>query len=141
MQKGIDDEEGAICYYELKTGTMVSRGGFIEAEHEMCACSPDGTIGKDGGIEVKCLNEENHIKVIIKDDIEKKYYWQIQWCMFCSGRMWWDYFGYCKELPEPITSYTKRFERDPLVMEEISQQLTKFVKEFNLVCERLELVI
>lgn len=140
MQRGIDLEPHAISHYELLNCVTVADGGFVELSH-IVAASPDGLIGEHGGIEVKCLSQENHIKVILADEIDKKHYWQIVWCMFVAGCDWWDYFGYCPELPEPLTTYTKRFERDPMVMESLSESIVKFTLEYTGLCDKLNISI
>ena len=43
--------------------------------------SPDGLIGIDGGLEIKCPNTATHLKYLMTDKIDTKYIYQMQWGM------------------------------------------------------------
>jgi len=47
----------------------------------MSAASPDGLVGEDGCLEIKCPNTATHIDTILGDEPAKKYYDQMQWQM------------------------------------------------------------
>lgn len=139
MQRGIDTEDEARKAYELVNDVLVQEVGLIVSkENEMFACSPDGLIGFDGGIEIKCLSEENHLKVMLEDMIEKNYYYQIQWCIYCTDRQWWDYFGYCNTLG-PCKIYQKRFDRDGAVINHMLEMATSFIDEYKKSLDFLEI--
>ena len=56
MQWGIDNEDLARGVYEGRNGVLVEQVGFIP--HPSIAntgASPDGLVGDDGAIEIKCL--------------------------------------------------------------------------------------
>lgn len=95
IDRGNELEEQAREMYELETGNEVLQVGFIEID-EFTGCSPDGLIGDEGGMEIKCQNDLNHYKTIVKGEkeIDTKYIWQIQMSLFLTGRKWWDYVGY-----------------------------------------------
>ena len=133
VQKGIDDEPEAESYCALVLGyDLHSTDTFIEKEGDsFCAVSPDGLVGDDGGIEIKNLSEENHLRVIIDDEPDKKHIWQMKWLMYVTGRQWCTYIGYCKELPEPANFYFKRYERCEKDMQEIGKQVKDFKAKFD----------
>jgi hypothetical protein len=64
--------------------------------------SPDGLIGNDGIVEIKCpYTRINHINNVInlKDDVDlykmyKQYYYQVHHQMFCSGRSYVDFMSF-----------------------------------------------
>lgn len=95
MQRGVDLEPIARDMYELKTGQKVVEVGFVELD-EYVGVSPDGLIGEDGGIEIKCVKDVNHFKLILngRKGIESKYLWQIQMNLLVTGREWWSYVSY-----------------------------------------------
>jgi putative phage-type endonuclease len=94
MQRGIELEDQARSIYELETGNIVDQVGFVELDN-FVGCSPDGLIGEDGGLEIKCKGDLNHFKNILDENaIESKYIWQIQMNLLVTGRKWWDYVSY-----------------------------------------------
>lgn len=94
MQQGREREPDAIEAYEERIfPEMVTACGFVELGN-YCGVSPDGLVGKDGGIEVKCLQPPAYLEYIIDRTIDTKHLAQIQWSMFITGRKWWDYIVY-----------------------------------------------
>jgi exodeoxyribonuclease (lambda-induced) len=94
MDRGVELEEQARMTYEIENNA-VEQVGFIEID-ELVGCSPDGLVGKDGGIEIKCVNDVNFFKILINGEkaIETKYLWQCQMCLLVTGRKWWDLVFY-----------------------------------------------
>jgi len=93
MQRGIDLEPEAREAYEAETLQKVTEEGFItENEHE--GSSPDGLVGDNGQIEIKCPNVDNHMKYLLMDSCPAEYYDQVQHQLYCSGRDWNDFVSY-----------------------------------------------
>jgi len=94
MERGVELEDQARMTYEIER-EKVELVGFIEND-EYSGCSPDGIVGEEGGIEIKCPNDVNFFKLLVngKDEIEAKYLWQVQMCLLISGRKWWDLIFY-----------------------------------------------
>lgn len=91
--RGKELEAEARAAYELKTGSAVRQVGFIETD-EMEGCSPDGLVGEDGLVEIKCKNDKNHLLMLLGQKIDSKYEWQMQMQMLVSGRKWCDFISY-----------------------------------------------
>jgi putative phage-type endonuclease len=115
MDRGVELEEAARMTYELEY-EKVEEVGFIEMD-EHCGCSPDGLVGEDGGVEIKCVNDVNFFKLMVDGEkaIESKYKWQVQMCMLVSGRKWWDLVVYNPNFEKNLI--VVRMEKD-LVMQE-----------------------
>ena len=103
-QWGNDFEDEAIAAYEKITGNTVERVGFIEYIPDLCGGSPDGLIGNDGVLEVKCPhNPLIHIKTLISGIVEDNTYMlQMQGYMMITGRIWCDFVSY-----DPRVSHEK----------------------------------
>ena len=101
IQRGVDLEDVARTNYELETGNNVVQVGFIEQD-EWVGCSPDGLVGDDGIIEIKCPKASVFLKHLIQGDIEKQYYIQIQFNLMVSGRKWCDFIRYNDSFPISI---------------------------------------
>lgn len=128
IQRGIDLEDEAILAYEMTSGNNVDKVGFIE-ENEFVGCSPDGLVGDDGIIEVKCPKQSVFLKQVIDQKIKPEYYTQIQFNLLISGRKWCDYIAYNKNFP----LFIKRFEIDTEAREKIVkaiEECTGKIKEF-----------
>lgn len=139
MQHGIDTEPQARAFYEMETGLEVEEVGFIRhPKLEMAGASPDGLIGADGGLEIKCPQPATHIKTLMGGAIDRKYLLQMQWGMACAEREWWDFVSFCPSFPGDMQIHIQRVERDAEAIEEITAAVTTFlatvdaqVKELN----------
>lgn len=93
MEWGVETEELARVSYELSTGFNVEQVGFIKLD-DMIGASPDGLVGDDGLIEIKCPNTSTHLATLLEDKIDKKYIYQMQLQMYVTGREWCDFVSY-----------------------------------------------
>lgn len=85
---GTEHEPVAIQDYELKTGNDVKSVGFIEDQtYSWLGVSPDGLIGEDGGVEVKCPYSQKLFSIHDKP----YYYAQVCLCLAVTCRKWWDF--------------------------------------------------
>jgi putative phage-type endonuclease len=107
---GTRNEGGALTEYILETGNRVEAIGFIEHEH-WAGCSPDGFIGEDGGLEIKCpfglRKDEAPAFKPLKE--QPHYYDQVQFSLWVSGRKWWDFYQW-----SPRGTMLERVEVDEL---------------------------
>ena len=104
-ERGIELEPQAISLYELETGAKVEVVGFITNDKvsKVAGASPDGLIGKDGLLEVKCFDDAKHFKMTIEGlEIEPQYQWQMQMQMLITGRKWCDFCAYCPNYKQSL---------------------------------------
>lgn len=120
IQRGIELEPLARELYSIKTGNDVVEVGCYEYD-KYTVVSPDGLVGNDGGIEIKCHNDKVFIDLLLNEMIDPKYYAQIQMNLYCTGRKWWDYIGYNQNIKPYI--FIKRFEPDSDMFEKIEKGL------------------
>ncbi len=98
MQWGIDHEDEARECYEIETGELVDLVGFIKHPHvQWLGASPDGLVGKDGLIEIKCPAPHTHVEYlrqirrgIVPDDYKPQMLLQL----VVTGRQWCDFITY-----------------------------------------------
>lgn len=90
MERGNEMEEMARQVYELETGNTATKVGFIELD-EYTGCSPDGLVGDDGLVEIKCKNDSNFVRFMFDEKIDPAHYWQMQMQMYVTDRKWCDY--------------------------------------------------
>jgi len=96
-------EPEAIAAYSFLTDSVVDKVGFVTLDDGTCGASPDGLVGDDGVVEIKCLKCENHIKAILyhrKNGVcPTDYVQQTQGELMVTGRKWNDLVFYHPNLP------------------------------------------
>lgn len=137
MAWGNEQEPFARAAYEAKTNVLVDEVGFI-LHHtiEGCGASPDGLVGDDGLVEIKCPNTNTALEAWLKwaDDknpVASKYNAQMQMQMACTGRSWCDYVIYDPRMPEKAQLLVVRVDRDDAFITEMEAEIVKFIDELN----------
>jgi len=93
MQRGIDLEPLAFAKFkELYPETTES---FMYPYGEHAGASPDGVVGADGILEIKCPRATKFFKIVADGNIDSEYIAQMQMQMLCSGAKMAYFFNYC----------------------------------------------
>ena len=100
MQDGIDMEPEARACYGFIAGGEVNQVGFCLSDNGRFGCSPDGLVGDDGGLELKCPLPKTHIKYLVENQLPDEYKAQVHGSLIVTGRKWWDFMSYAHGLPE-----------------------------------------
>jgi len=121
-RRGTELEPEARSFYEFSSGNDVVEVGMFS---DMGAiASPDGCIGDDGLLEIKCLSGRNHIKTQLyykaKGVPPTSYIAQVQMQMLISKRSWVDLLFFHPLLP----SLTIRVYPDAKVVAGLKAQIT-----------------
>lgn len=102
-ERGREMEEEAIRLYQFANDADVTELGFVTDDLDTTGCSPDGLVGDDGLVEVKCLKAENHVKAILyfqkNGRCPTDYVQQTQGQLLITGRKWCDLIFFHPELP------------------------------------------
>jgi putative phage-type endonuclease len=132
MEWGIENEGFARAAYESKTGVLVDEVGAIDHPTiAMSAASPDGLVGDDGCLEIKCPNTATHIDTVLGGEIAKKYYDQMQWQMACAERDWCDFVSFDPRMPKGLQLFIKRVPRSNLYIHELEGEVIQFLAEVD----------
>ena len=132
MEWGIENEGFARAAYESKTGVLVDEVGAIDHPTiAMSAASPDGLVGDDGCLEIKCPGTAQHISTLLGEEVAKKYYDQMQWQMACTGRSWCDFVSYDPRMPEGLQLFIKRVSRNDTYLAELEVEVVQFLREVD----------
>lgn len=139
MQWGTDTEPLARAAYEIKHDLMVSEIGFVpHPVIEMAGASPDGLVGDDGLIEIKCPNTATHIETLLNDTIKSEYKTQMQWQMACTGRQWTDFVSFDPRMPEKHQMKIIRVNKDKTVIQALEKEVNEFLTEVDKTIERIK---
>lgn len=141
MQWGIDHEGMAKSAYEFYTDSTVTDVGFIEHPTiAMTGASPDGFVGDEGLVEIKCPNTTTHLETLLGSAAPSKYVYQMQWQMSCTGRKWCDFVSFDPRLPAHLQMKTYRIERDDKLIEELTECIISFLAEVDDMISKLNIL-
>lgn len=130
MQWGTETEPEARAAYEFMADATVTEVGFIpHPSIDDAGASPDGLVGDDGLVEIKCPNTAKHIATLTGAQIDGKYIKQMQFQMACTGRAWCDFVSYDPRLPPAMALWIKRIHRDDEAIAEIEKAVREFLAE------------
>ncbi len=127
---GHEQEKGSHDAYEMLTGFVVERSGFIvHPRYDWLGCSPDGLIGTDGGIESKNpFNEAVHVRTWL-EGMPEEHMAQVQGCMYVTGRKWWDFLSFDSRQDEDCRLYVERIPRNDDYIRQLEIELVQFNRE------------
>ena len=138
MARGTEMEEEARNLYEFVTGMEVQEVGFCVVKDEETqtkyGCSPDGLIGEDGCIEIKCPLMVTHVEYLLGNKLPTSYVQQVQGHLLVTGRKWCDFVSYYPGLKPLII----RVERDPNLIACLTVELESFCKGLQEIIERIK---
>jgi len=137
MQDGIDREQFARDRYVQQFGE-VEEVGFVKHPTLEAGASPDGLVGTDGIIEIKCPMGSTHTETLMTQDIPSKYVPQVQFQLLVTGRKWCDFVSYNPMFPEHLQVFVKRIEADPVYQKELESEVRKFLEEVDDVINKLK---
>lgn len=132
MQWGTDTEPQARAAYEFLTDAEVQEVAFVDHPSiAMSGASPDGLVGDDGLVEIKCPNTATHLDTLLTGAIPAKYETQMFWQMACTGRAWCDFASYDPRLPASMSLFVQRLHRDDARIAELEQEVKTFLSEIE----------
>ena len=104
---------------------------------EMSGASPDGLVGDDGLVEIKCPKTATHIETLLSKTVPGKYNIQMQWQMACTDRSWCDFVSFDPRMPEGLQMFLKRVPRDDAIIKTLEDEIVRFLKEVDSKLEQL----
>jgi hypothetical protein len=128
MERGNELEPHAKATYELTRDVEVVEVGLCLHDEFECGASPDGLVGDDGGLEIKCPLPHNHVAYLRAGDVPSKYIPQIQGCMWITGREWWDFMSYHPSMEDLIV----RVYRDEAYIKKLADMVIRAVAQIEI---------
>ena len=133
MQRGVELEAEARQLFEMVTGEEVTQVGMCMPSEKSWACSPDGLIGKDSGLEIKCPLIHTHVEYLLESSLPSDYFQQVQGNMMITGRASWNFMSYYPGL-RPLILVVKRDDKFCMAL---LDELAKFTKELWTISEKI----
>jgi len=95
---GTKNEQNAIVDYRILIGNLVDATGlWIHPDYTWLAGSPDGFVGDDGMVEVKCPFYKRKNGQRLHSTVPGHYWMQINALLHITKRKWCDYTCWCEE--------------------------------------------
>lgn len=136
-ERGKELEAEAMRLYEFAQDCVVEPVGFVTTTDGRAGCSPDGLVGADGLVEVKCLKAENHIEAIMYHRKHGRcptdYVQQTQGQLWICERKWCDLIFYHPVLPLLVIRQTP----DGALINAIEQGVDEVSRERDLILTTL----
>jgi putative phage-type endonuclease len=145
MAWGTEYEPMARGVYEAKNSAIVLEVGFIpHPSIPNAGASPDGLVGDEGLLEIKCPTTGTHLETILGGEIPEKYKYQMAWQLECTGRKWCDFVSYDPRIMANAGYFQARFDASykiaaledghhytVLLIEYIRAEVIKFLAELD----------
>jgi len=138
MEWGNANENDARDLYQFMKGMDVVNVGMIP--HPTIAdagASPDGLVGDEGLIEIKCPQTKTHIDTLLSESVPQRYVYQMQWQMACTSRKWCDFMSFDPRLPAEMQMFLTRVPRDDGMIRDLEREIPLFLKEVSQTVEKL----
>jgi len=137
MEWGMDNEVHARAMYEITTGELVKEVGFVDHPTiPRFGASPDGLVGVDGLLEIKCPDTKKHLYTIETRNIDRQYQIQMTAQMMCSMRKWCDFVSYDPRLPVKLCMVVIRYPFDMDLAILIGQEVNLFLLELRALIDK-----
>ena len=142
MDWGTQTEQEAREFYEFQNIAEVEQTGFVVLkENPMVGCSPDGLVGEDGTLEIKCpFNTNNMVEYMFDGPIPNNYYAQIQGGLWILDRKWCDFVVYDPRIKNAeLRMHVRRIYRDEIFIEKLKASVDTALKYYEAMLKRVGL--
>ena len=129
IERGKLLEPEARDYYAFHRDAEVRTIGFAyRDENREVGCSPDGLVGDDGALELKCPKAATHLRWLAIGEVPREHAMQVQGQIWVTGRQWVDFMSYHPGLPPLIV----RAAPDAVLQSVFNLQVEEFIGELEL---------
>lgn len=126
MEQGSILENEARPWYAFSRDCEVATPGFCTTDDGRLGASPDGLVGEDGGLEIKCMQPENALRCLMENAVPDEYVIQVQTCLLVTGRAWWDFLSYSRQFPAVVIRVTPDAKIQAAIRDAHAAFLVKF---------------
>lgn len=136
MAWGVEQEPMAKSAFESATETLVDPVGFVlHPTIERSGATPDGLLGSDGVLEIKCPKTATHLQYLMDGSVPTKYLPQILWQLACTGRAYAEFVSYDPRLPAKLQLFRARLMRDDARIKEMEREVIGFLFDVDKMLE------
>lgn len=133
MANGTRTEREARDYFEMQLNRDVQQVGFCLTDDRRFGCSPDGLVGDDAGLELKCPLHKQQIRYLLDGTLPAEYKPQVHFSLLVTKRTHWWFMSYAIGLPPLLVQVTP----DEFTLK-LAEALVKFSKRYDELAARLD---
>lgn len=139
MTWGIEHEAEARDRYEEVTGTLVTPCGFaLHGEIAFFGASPDGLVGDDGLIEIKCPTTSTYIAWVADGVVPEQHKAQMTAQLAVTGRRFVDFLAFDPRIKVPERQhFLRRFEPPEADIVAVEDAARAFLSELDALFEQI----
>ena len=97
-ERGIILEPEARDWYAFERDVDIQQIGLALRNDGKAGASPDGLVGDDGGLEIKCPKPSTHVEWLMAGTLPDEHKAQVHGNLLICEREWWDFVSYCPGL-------------------------------------------
>lgn len=134
MRWGTDHEDDARTVYAIRNDAFVQECGFFEHPTlRFVGASPDGLVGDDGLLEIKCpFTTKEHVRTLVNREVPDQYRVQVQWQLWVTDRKWSDFVSYDPRVSDVnLDLVVVRVERDEELIAEMEAAVARASAELQ----------
>lgn len=137
MEWGTQTEPQARATYELNQMVDIEEVTFIRHGEIRCGYSPDGLVGQNGLIEIKCPKTTTQIETVMKGKMPTKHAAQVQGGLWVSERDWCDFVSFDPRIDGKSGYFCERIFRDEIYIANLEREVKIFENELFEMVEKL----
>jgi putative phage-type endonuclease len=133
MLRGIETEQEARDFYNFTMSVKAQQVGLCISDCCKWGASPDGLVGDDGLLEIKCPTVAVHVGYLLDNKLPTEYFQQVQGQLFVTGRAWCDFVSYSSGI-KPLVI---RVLPDMVFHAALSKELDSFCAELEQIIQKI----
>ena len=141
VRRGNNLESTARVEYEMRNKVTVDTAGFVKHPSlPWAGCSPDGTIGSKGLVQLKCPRRHVQLEWVMRKVVPAEHRDQMLFELACTKREYSDFVSYVDDSIENLPSmqlFQVRLFPDAKRIEEIEAAVAKFNAEVEEIIAKL----
>ena len=137
MARGNELEALAKEAYQEETFNVVEQITMFKSDCGNFGYSPDGLVGNDGLVEIKCPLATTHFKYLIDNKMPSEYWQQVQGGLWVSQRKWIDFVSFNSYFKDKKL-FIIRVERNEEFIAKLSELTNKVILLRNQLLNKLE---
>ena len=136
MEYGNETEQSARLHYERANDCKIEQVGFIRRD-KWVGGSPDGLVGREGLIEIKCPLSSTHIEIILNGKMPTLHISQVQGLLWITERKWCDFVSFDpRVLSKPMFCIRVEFDKEYVI--KLVGQVGLFVSELKEIINKID---
>jgi putative phage-type endonuclease len=135
MERGQQMEDEARQLYSLITGNELHTVGICYPDkNKRYGCSPDGLVGDDIALEIKCPTLPVHVEYLLKGELPSEYFQQVQGQLLVTKRHHVDFMSYYPGMKPLIVKVMP----DDVFLKALKRELDTFCDKLDALTKKLK---